>query len=237
MHADSSQVASILNPVRGVRDAQERAGIKPTNHNRNNIAAVKERSKLNALQKLQEQESAAAAQYSHSSGGTGGVSTMRRTLSGGSSGGTARRTSKDQDAGRDFVHENKIAAVAPLKTPRPPSRDDASTGYVHKRDYGQVPQYLVDRKIEMAAEYEARMAAKHASLVPPGMRMLPEEERLDTLAILERNRQEVERQLQNLPLLIETPGQIRRQDELTRRMQEIEQAHKIFSRSSVLVHL
>jgi hypothetical protein len=38
--------------VRGVRDAQARAGIKPTDHARQNLLAVKERSRLNALRRL-----------------------------------------------------------------------------------------------------------------------------------------------------------------------------------------
>lgn len=52
--------------------------------------------------------------------------------------------------------------------------------------------------------------------------MLDEDERLDTLAILTRNRAEIDRALQGLPIIIETPGQIRRKDELERRLQEIE---------------
>jgi hypothetical protein len=72
------QVESILNPVRGIRDAQIRAGITPTNHARNNVLAVKEQSRLNALSKLQEQDVAAEQQqqrqYRRSSSSNGGVS-------------------------------------------------------------------------------------------------------------------------------------------------------------------
>lgn len=68
------------------------------------------------------------------------------------------------------------------------------------------------------------------------MRLLPEEERLETLAILERNKHDVERALQGLPIIIETPSQIRRKDELEKRLKEIEDAFKVFSRSKVLVH-
>lgn len=50
------QVDSILRPVHGIRDAQRRAGITPTNHSRHNIQAVKEQSRLNALQKSQQQD-------------------------------------------------------------------------------------------------------------------------------------------------------------------------------------
>lgn len=69
------------------------------------------------------------------------------------------------------------------------------------------------------------------------MRLLPEEERLETLEILRRNREEVERAIQHLPLRTETQGAIRRKDELERRLREVEDAQKIFSRPKVLVHL
>ena len=81
------QVESILNPIRGTRDAQIRAGITPVNHARNNVLAVKEQSRLNALSKLQEEQQAAAAghqlKHSSSSMGAGSVSRgLSRTTSG-----------------------------------------------------------------------------------------------------------------------------------------------------------
>ena len=70
-----------------------------------------------------------------------------------------------------------------------------------------------------------------------GMRLLPENERLETLSVLQKNRSEIERALQSLPLKIETLGQIRRRDEMERRMREIEEGLKVFSRPKVLVKL
>ncbi len=67
------------------------------------------------------------------------------------------------------------------------------------------------------------------------MRILPEQERLETLHILACNREEVERQLAGLPIIIETPSMIRRQRELEARLQEIHEAVKVFSRPKVLV--
>ena len=75
------------------------------------------------------------------------------------------------------------------------------------------------------------------TLVLAGMRLLGEDERLETLAVLQRNRADVERALQGLPLKIETVGQIRRRDELERRMREIEEGLKVFARPKVLVKL
>ena len=70
-----------------------------------------------------------------------------------------------------------------------------------------------------------------------GMRLLSEDERLETLAVLQKNRADVERALQGLPLKIETVGQIRRRDELERRMREIDEGLKVFARPKVLVKL
>lgn len=68
------QVESILKPVRGIRDAQRRAGITPTNHSRHNVQAVKEQSRLNALQKLQQQDErimAATSSFRSKAAGSG----------------------------------------------------------------------------------------------------------------------------------------------------------------------
>ncbi|MEW5301363.1 MAG: hypothetical protein WDW36_004226 [Sanguina aurantia] len=220
------QIESIFNPIRGPRDAQLRAGVKPVNHSRNNILAMKEQSQMNALQKHQE---AQQQQLQQSPGFPGLRSTSARRPA------PQPQRSPSDDGGRNFVQENKMGAVAPARALARTPSDDGSK-YLAKRDYGRVPAYLVERKMEMAADYEASIRAKEAALIPPGMRMLDEEERLETLAILTRNRAEIDRAIQGLPIIIETPGQIRRKDELERRLQEIEDAFRIFCRPKVMVH-
>lgn len=60
---------------------------------------------------------------------------------------------------------------------------------------------------------------------------------METLAMLQRNKQEVERAIQALPIVIETPSQIRRRDDLEQRLRDIEEGLKVFARSKVLVRL
>lgn len=50
-----------------------------------------------------------------------------------------------------------------------------------------------------------------------------------------RPQAEVERQIQKLPIVIETPSMIRHRNELEARMREIEDAFKVFRRPKVLV--
>jgi hypothetical protein len=78
-------------------------------------------------------------------------------------------------------------------------------------------------------------AEKEAALIPEGMRIMSDEERKETLAILDQNRAEVEAAMQRMPFIIETPTQIRQKDQLERRLTEIEEAKRIFSRPKVLI--
>ena len=50
------QISNILNPVNGIRDLQIRQGIKPVNHAKSNVHAVREASRFNALRKQAEEE-------------------------------------------------------------------------------------------------------------------------------------------------------------------------------------
>ncbi|PNH09884.1 hypothetical protein TSOC_003443 [Tetrabaena socialis] len=213
-----------MNPIRGPRDAQARAGITPVNHAKNNAVAVREQSQMNAMRKAADPEPGGLKLPPVRSTS---APTQRPLPRRPSSGGGA--------AGRDFVHENKVSSVAALRPPRP----DKQSGdkYLNKKDYGQVPSYLLERKLQMAADVEAAARAKEAALIPPGMRLLPEEERLETLEILKKNKDEIERAIQGLPLRTETLSAIRRKEELERRLREIEDAQKIFARPKVLVHL
>ncbi|GAX83094.1 hypothetical protein CEUSTIGMA_g10520.t1 [Chlamydomonas eustigma] len=228
MHDDSSQIQNILNPVHGPRDAQIRAGIKPPNHAKSNISAVKEQSSLNQLRKMAVQEEKS---FPRGQGARSTSAPTRKPIQ--------RQCSVEAgEGGRDFLNENKlVAGMPPIRLPRINSTKDDGLKYLHKPDFGRVPTYLLQRKIDLIDQQESEMRAREAALIPPGMRLLPEDERLETLTVLQKNRHEVERALQALPLRIETPGQIRRRDELERRLREIEEGLKVFARPKVLVKM
>lgn len=191
------QVESILNPVRGIRDAQARAGITPTDHSRHNILAIKEQSRLNALQKQQQEEQAQQhlrpqmRRTTSGSAGGAGPGGINRTLSGGgraaaagagrpvivrsvsgnaAAGGRSASGGGSSD-GRDFVQENKAAAAAASRPVKAESRQDSGAAYLQKSEYGQVPGYLLQRKVEMAQQEAAMQAAKQAAQIPAGARL------------------------------------------------------------------
>ena len=59
-----------------------------------------------------------------------------------------------------------------------------------------MPRYLQNIKVGLAQQHAEKQAAKEAAMVPPGMRIMPEEERLEMLGILNESRQDVEAKLQ-----------------------------------------
>ena len=70
---------------------------------------------------------------------------------------------------------------------------------------------------------------------PKGMTLLPEEERLETLKVLQQNAAETNKVLSKMPLLVETPSLIKRKAALEQKLQEIESAIQVFSRTKVYV--
>ena len=91
---------------------------------------------------------------------------------------------------------------------------------------------LTGKQKELWAEEEARREEEMADECPPGMVLMPEEERLETLAVLKQSMAETNHMLARMPLKIETPGQVRRKAELDAKVKELEDAIDIFSHNS-----
>lgn len=70
--------------------------------------------------------------------------------------------------------------------------------WLKKEEYGKVPRYLQNIKVGLAKQHAEQQAAKEAAMIPPGMRMMPDDERLEMLGILEESRRDVEAKLQVL---------------------------------------
>jgi len=136
-----------------------------------------------------------------------------------------------RDHGKDFVAMNKLNGQRMYRKPE----EKADAKFVDKADYGKVPEYMVQRKIEKEAMAQRMREEAERRKIPPGMRKMADEERLDTLRILECNKKEVLQSIKNLPLVIETPSMIRYQGELNEKMKEIEHTISIFSKPTVFV--
>jgi hypothetical protein len=104
-----------------------------------------------------------------------------------------------------------------------------------KRNFGRIPRYLLERKEQWAREEVERRRNAPDPDCPPGMVLLDEDERVRPLKVLRKSLTEAQLRMNTLPLRIETLNQIRRKNELEAKLQEIEDAIKVFDRAKVYV--
>ena len=134
---------------------------------------------------------------------------------------------------KDFVKSNLISAVT--SSPPKAQEEDVTRRQVHE-DFGTVPTYIQQRKAEAAEKSRlAEEKAEREKGCPPGMTRMSEEERLETLEVLKKNKKVGYEELQKLPMTVETPSLIKRKSALESKLQQIEEALKIFSREVVWV--
>jgi len=132
----------------------------------------------------------------------------------------------------NFISANRVDAKK-MVSPRREKRDD---GKRHS-DFGHVPQYIQERKEQAAEQEERRRAALPDPNCPPGMKLMPESERLEMISVLKENEADIHAQLSKLPLRPTTMSMIKRKEELHEKLNEIESAKKIFSKPKVFVQL
>jgi hypothetical protein len=134
----------------------------------------------------------------------------------------------------DFVSRNKLSAITMM-----PKRkgDDPNALPGKHEEYGRVPEYLEERKARWAEEQEEIRRKRPDPNCPPGMCLMPEEERMDTLEVLQQSKAEALNQLRKLPFVVETPTMKKKQEYLESKLREIESALIIFSKPKVYVAL
>jgi len=103
-------------------------------------------------------------------------------------------------SGQDFIQRNRVKAIAAVPKN---IHSDSNTNGKHG-EYGRVPEYLEERKQRWAEEKEDKRRRQPDPNCPPGMCVMPEEERKDTLETLLRSKEEAQSQLRKFPIVVET---------------------------------
>ena len=136
----------------------------------------------------------------------------------------------------DFISRNKAKAVAMTGQGQGARRRGSEDeGPALHEEFGRVPEYLEARKAHWADEEEERRRRMPDPSCPPGMCVMPEAERTDTLETLQASKAEAMAQLRRMPFVVETPSQRKRQDMLEGKLREIDNAIAIFSKPKVYV--
>ncbi|CAH1245913.1 ENKD1 [Branchiostoma lanceolatum] len=103
---------------------------------------------------------------------------------------------------------------------------------------GEVPKYLRNRQGEWKKEEEERIRNTPDPSMPPGHTMMPEAERKDTLKKLRESEQDLLKQMRELPIGRSDTLRIKHaKEELEKKLSEIDEAIKIFSRPKVFVKI
>lgn len=129
---------------------------------------------------------------------------------------------------KNFLKENKTASHFVKK----PEEDDNSK----TKNYGKVPTYL--KNIKKQREDEAtkvRQALENQRDCPPGCMKMADEERLTTLADLQKNSKEIQTILEKMPISMRTQHLERKKDDLEKKLAQTEKAIQMFSKKVVFV--
>ncbi|KAJ3417043.1 Enkurin domain-containing protein 1 [Chytridiales sp. JEL 0842] len=245
-------VSMALKPSRGLRDDIVFAGGKPKDHNKENYQRIKGIEKANkALQeekskpppapfKLKQfdnvqpklstrRNSAATTPASASDFGVTPDST-RPSSSASNLTGVSTTSSK-----KNFIQINAMKAKQGLYKRPATSTPDLSHSPGRQTPLGELPKYLVDRKVEWADREKERLFQLEQQKIPKGMKLITEDERLETLEFLEETQKQLLHSLSQFGLVVESMTLKKKRAELEKKLEEIESAIEIFSRPKVFV--
>ncbi|KAM9063826.1 enkurin domain-containing protein 1 isoform X1 [Sarcophilus harrisii] len=145
----------------------------------------------------------------------------------------------------DFItHNARTAKVAPRRRSRSlqclaevrEQQRRAQEEY-NTRQKGHVPHYLVERKDLWRREAEERLRNQPDPEIPPGHTMMPESQRLSTLKSLLQKQEELLKELVLLPSGADSLRAQNHKAELEKKLSQVEEALKIFSRPKVFVKM
>ncbi|CAG7834203.1 unnamed protein product [Allacma fusca] len=146
---------------------------------------------------------------------------------------------------KDFVRDNTVSAIRqPAKIPSPRFVDEVkgtthnwcksgmARKYVCRHDYGMIPGYLAQRKLELQDKFnQEKYASEQAKRdAQEKCRHLNEQERQTLLCGLKTNWEQVFREYQSLPLKVDTPVKIKVKFELEEQLRSIEKDIQLLER-------
>jgi hypothetical protein len=138
---------------------------------------------------------------------------------------------------RNHILVNRLIADQVGQERRAPEKAKNPVEERIKHQFGKVPAYLSGIKQDLADQKRFAEEQSRKEDVPPGYRLLPDEEREETLQNLREKLADFEGKFQALPLRIESDRAKRQQRDIETKINELESAIKLFSKPKVLIEL
>ena len=107
--------------------------------------------------------------------------------------------------------------------------------FVRHKSFGKTPAYITNRRAKIEREEYERMLAQQNAPPAPGLVLMDEFERLETLRILEENEKTQREKLRSIPFAMNGHRAARIREAIEFHLKEIEDAKKIFSKDRVFV--
>ena len=150
--------------------------------------------------------------------------------------------SLDEDAENQEFHiafGQKVTVPSTSDSSRPSIGNTRDSGdsetFVRHKSYGKTPAYITNRRAKIEREEQERLLREQNAPPAPGLVLLEESERLETLRILEENEKIERHKLQNIPFAMNAQRAARMREGIEFRLKEIESAKSIFSKDRVFV--
>ena len=139
------------------------------------------------------------------------------------------------DLRKDYVKDNAKAAIsqAPVRLAEQAIDNPKSLN----PSYGKVPQYIEEFKAKREVQNERKRQDEEQAKCPPGMKLMSDQERLETLEILKKGKEDVWQDINKLPIASNTLTVQRRRAEYEGKLVDLENAIKTFSKQKVYVAL
>jgi len=141
---------------------------------------------------------------------------------------------------KNYVEENKQKIIKGEVTKKPSVNNNinkSSEQNPYHKDFGKTPQYLKNMKIEAEKKKELDNLKKEQEKYPKGTRLLSEEERISTLNKLIESKKEIENLIGKLPITMNSQTAKNKQEELYKKIDEIDKAIDTFSKKKVFVKI
>ena len=140
---------------------------------------------------------------------------------------------------KNYIEENKqkIKKGEVPKKSTVNNMNKSSEQNPYHKNYGKTPQYLKNMKIEAEKKKELDNLKKEQEKYPKGTRLLSEEERISTLNKLLESKKEIENLIGKLPITLNSQASKNKQEELYKKIDEIDKAIETFSRKKVFVKI
>ena len=133
--------------------------------------------------------------------------------------------------GRRVPSSSQSSVISKLEQISLPSSDT----FVRHKSYGKIPAYILNRRAKIEQEEHNRLLKEQNAPPAPGLVLLEEFERLETLRILDENERIERDNLRNIPFSMNTQRAARLRETIELRLKEIEDAKTIFSKDRVFV--